>query len=466
MKYYLAVDIGASSGRHILGSIVDGKIKLSEIHRFENGMNEKNGHLCWDSEELFRQIVLGMKKCKELGKIPESMSIDTWGVDFVLLDGDDNVIGDAVGYRDGRTDGMDESVYETVPKRELYMRTGIQRAIFNTIYQLEAIKRKNPEQLAKAQTMLMTPDYYQFRLTGVKKQEYTIASTSQLIDAESGDWDYELIDKLGYPKHIFLKPEKPGTFVGRLTDEIASEVGYNTDVVLCGSHDTASAVLSVPSVSENTLFISSGTWSLMGVELDKPNTSEAAEAANLTNEGGYAMRYRFLKNIMGLWMIQSVRKEWDKSIGYGELCEGAEKETISSVVDVDDERFLAPQSMSKEICDFCRETNQPVPNGLFELARVVYRSLAICYGKTIEQLESITGKKLDTVNIIGGGSMADYLNKLTAKYTNRKVVAGPSEATATGNLLAQMIRSGEFESVDDARKCVMSSFEVKEYIPE
>lgn len=177
MKYYLAVDIGASSGRHILGSIVDGKIELSEIHRFENGMNEKNGHLCWDSEELFRQIVLGMKKCKELGKIPESMSIDTWGVDFVLLDGDDNVIGDAVGYRDGRTDGMDESVYKTVPKRELYTRTGIQRAIFNTIYQLEAIKRKTPEQLAKAKTLLMTPDYYQFRLTGVKKQEYTIAST-------------------------------------------------------------------------------------------------------------------------------------------------------------------------------------------------------------------------------------------------------------------------------------------------
>lgn len=462
-KYYLAVDIGASSGRHILGSLEDGKIVLEEVYRFENGMFDKDGTLYWDSDRLFAEIVNGLKKCKEIGKIPATMSIDTWGVDFVLLDEFDNVLGGAVGYRDSRTEGMDEVVYRSISPEELYERTGIQKAMYNTIYQLTAVREKNPEHLEKAKTMLMTPDYYQFLLTGVKMQEYTIASTSQLLEVNSGEWDTELIDRLGLPRDIFLPPQQPGTTVGKLRHELAELVGFNLDVVLCPSHDTASAVLSVPAIGENTLFISSGTWSLMGVELLTANSGEAARNANFANEGGYAKRYRFLKNIMGLWIIQSVRRELAPGISYGELCADAAKESISSIIDCNDDRFLAPASMTKAVQDYCRETNQEVPETLSQTASVIYNSLAVCYAKTIEQLESITGVHYDSINIIGGGSNAEYLNEMTAKYTKRTVLAGPSEATATGNILSQMISAGEFDGILDARKCVIDSFSVKEY---
>ncbi len=462
-KYYLAVDIGASSGRHILGSVSDGKIVLEEVYRFENGMTERDGTLYWDSQRLFAEIVKGLKRCGEIGKIPTTMSIDTWGVDFVLLDEADNILGGAVGYRDSRTDGMDEVVSRAISPEELYSRTGIQKAMYNTIYQLTALREKKPEMLKKAKVMLMTPDYYQFLLTGVKMQEYTIASTSQLLEVQSGEWDKELIERLGLPGDIFLKPCQPGTTVGKLRPEIASEVGFDTKVVLCPSHDTASAVLSVPAIGENTLFISSGTWSLMGVELLNANSSEAARIANFANEGGYGKRYRFLKNIMGLWMIQSVRRELAPKISYDELCAAASKEKISSLVDCNDERFLAPKSMAKAVQDYCRETNQEVPETLSELAGVIYNSLAVCYAKTVEQLEEITGARYDSINIIGGGSNAEYLNALTAEFTHRTVLAGPSEATATGNILSQMIGAGEFDGIADARKCVIDSFKVKEF---
>lgn len=462
-KYYLAVDIGASGGRHILGSVKDGKIVLEEVYRFENGMTEIDGTLCWNTERIFSEILNGMKKCGEIGKIPTTMSIDTWGVDFVLLDESGKPLGKTVGYRDSRTDGMDDVVYRSISPEELYRRTGIQKAMYNTIYQLTAVREKQPELLEKAKALLMTPDYYQFLLTGVRMQEYTIASTSQLLEVQSGEWDTELIERLGLPKDIFLKPCQPGTAVGKLRPEIAEQVGFDTEVVLCPSHDTASAVLSVPALGENTLFISSGTWSLMGVELLTANSSDAARVANFANEGGYGKRYRFLKNIMGLWMIQSVRRELAPEIGYGELCAAASRESISSIVDCNDERFLAPRSMAKAVQDYCRETNQQVPETLPELACVIYNSLAMCYAKTVAQLEEITGVHYDSINIIGGGSNAEYLNELTAKFTHRTVLAGPSEATATGNILSQMIGAGEFNGIADARKCVIASFEVREY---
>lgn len=462
-KYYLAVDIGASGGRHILGSVKDGKIVLEEVYRFENGMTEIDGTLCWNTERIFSEILNGMKKCGEIRKIPTTMSIDTWGVDFVLLDESGKPLGKTVGYRDSRTDGMDDVVYRSISPEELYRRTGIQKAMYNTIYQLTAVREKQPELLEKAKALLMTPDYYQFLLTGVRMQEYTIASTSQLLEVQSGEWDTELIERLGLPKDIFLKPCQPGTAVGKLRPEIAEQVGFDTEVVLCPSHDTASAVLSVPALGENTLFISSGTWSLMGVELLTANSSDAARVANFANEGGYGKRYRFLKNIMGLWMIQSVRRELAPEIGYGELCAAASRESISSIVDCNDERFLAPRSMAKAVQDYCRETNQQVPETLPELACVIYNSLAMCYAKTVAQLEEITGVHYDSINIIGGGSNAEYLNELTAKFTHRTVLAGPSEATATGNILSQMIGAGEFNGIADARKCVIASFEVREY---
>ena len=474
MNYYLAVDIGASSGRHILAHMEDGKIRYEEIYRFANGMNKVNGHLCWDTETLFKEIKNGMKKCKELSKLPVSMGIDTWGVDYVLLDSEDKILGPTYGYRDGRTDGIDEKVYSFVSEEELYKRTGIQKAIFNTIYQLMAVKEQEPENLNQAESLLMIPDYFHFRLTGVKKQEYTNASTGQLLDAKTNNWDYELIEKLGFPKKLFGELSMPGTFVGELTKEIQEEVGFNCKVVLPATHDTGSAVMSIPCTDENCLYISSGTWSLMGCELSEANCSSEARKANFTNEGGYQYRYRFLKNIMGLWMIQSVKKELEEGYDYpgkeaGEdysfanLCERAAKEGIESTVDANDGRFLAPDSMIKEVQKACEEKGEQVPVTPWELAKVIYRSLALCYKQATEELESITGKHFDSINIVGGGSNAVYLNELTAAETGRVVNVGPGEATAIGNLGAQMIADGVFTSLTEFRKTVYESFGVKTY---
>ena len=340
-QYYLAIDIGASSGRHILGHMEDGKMVLEEIYRFPNGMTEENGQRCWNVKALFRAILEGMKKCKKAGKIPVSMGIDTWAVDFVLLDKENKMLGDAVGYRDSRTAGMDEKVYEIIPEEKLYERTGIQKQIFNTIYQLMAVKSNNPEILEHAETMLMIPEYFNYLLTGEKASEYTNATTTQLVSPETKDWDYELIEMLGYPKQIFQKIKKPGTVLGNLTKEIQKEVGFDCEVVLPATHDTGSAVMAVPTNEDNTIYISSGTWSLMGTELKKADCSPESRLHNFTNEGGYEYRFRYLKNIMGLWMIQSVRKELSPKQGFGEICEAAARADIASLVDCNDDRFLA-----------------------------------------------------------------------------------------------------------------------------
>ncbi len=461
--YYLAVDIGASSGRHILAHLEDGKMVLEEIHRFPNGMVQKDGENVWDVDELFAQIKLGMKKCAEAGKIPVSIGIDTWGVDFVLLDAEGKRIGNAVAYRDGRTKGMDEEVYKKIPEDELYARTGIQKAIFNTIYQLMALKVKKPEQLEKAETMLMMPDYFHYLLSGVAATEYTNATTGQLVSPVTKDWDMELIEKLGYPKKIFQKLVTPGTVLGELTEEIQKEVGFNCKVVAPATHDTGSAVIAVPTESDNTLYISSGTWSLMGTELMEANCSRESKLHNLTNEGGYNYRFRFLKNIMGLWMIQSVKKEIGGKLGFGEICEQASRCTIPSIVDANDDRFLAPANMTEEVQAACRESGQQVPEGIAEVASVIYNSLAQCYAKTIKEIEEITGQKYDRIHIVGGGANAEYLNILTAKATGVPVYAGPTEATAIGNLAAQMMSAGELKDLKDARACVYKSFEIKKY---
>lgn len=461
--YYLAVDIGASSGRHILAHLEDGKMVLEEIHRFPNGMVQKDGENVWDVDELFAQIKLGMKKCAEAGKIPVSIGIDTWGVDFVLLDAEGKRIGNAVAYRDVRTKGMDEEVYKKIPEDELYARTGIQKAIFNTIYQLMALKVKKPEQLEKAETMLMMPDYFHYLLSGVAATEYTNATTGQLVSPVTKDWDMELIEKLGYPKKIFQKLVTPGTVLGELTEEIQKEVGFNCKVVAPATHDTGSAVIAVPTESDNTLYISSGTWSLMGTELMEANCSRESKLHNLTNEGGYDYRFRFLKNIMGLWMIQSVKKEIGGNLGFGEICEQASHCTIPSIVDANDDRFLAPANMTEEVQAACRESGQQVPEGIAEVASVIYNSLAQCYAKTIKEIEEITGQKYDRIHIVGGGANAEYLNILTAKATGVPVYAGPTEATAIGNLAAQMMSAGELKDLKDARACVYKSFEIKQY---
>ena len=438
-------------------------MQLEEVYRFPNGMDDKNGTLCWDVDRLFTEIKNGLKKCKEIGKIPVSMAIDTWGVDYVLLDQDDRILGDTVGYRDSRTEGMDEKVYEVIPQDELYARTGIQKQIFNTVYQLMAVKESHPEYLEQAESILMIPDYFHFLLTGVKKNEYTNATTGQLVSPKTNDWDYELIEMLGYNPKMFRPVSMPGTVVGEFTEEVQKEVGFNCTVVLPATHDTGSAVLAVPTNDDDAVYISSGTWSLMGIELKEADCSMESMKANFTNEGGYDHRFRYLKNIMGLWMIQSVKKEFTEDLSFAQICEMASKETIPSIVDCNDDCFLAPKSMIKAVQDFCSRTGQQVPETVGEISSVIYNSLAKCYGDTVQEIEEITGKKYSTIYVVGGGSNAGYLNELTAKYTGKKVSAGPSEATAIGNVIVQMLHDGVFKDLLEARTCVRESFDVVMY---
>ena len=461
-NYYLAVDIGASSGRHMLAWLEDGKIRMEEIYRFENGIRPVNGHLCWDLDGLFREILEGMRRCGEAGKIPSCMGIDTWAVDFVLLDGRGERIGDSVSYRDGRTKGMDEKVYRRIPEKDLYARTGIQKQIFNTIYQIMAIKDRHPEQLEAAKDLLLIPDYLNYLLTGEKKTEYTNATTTQLVSPVTKDWDRELIQTLGFPEGLFGAITLPGTRVGSLKPEIRQQVGYDVTVIQTATHDTASAVVSVPSTEDHLLYISSGTWSLMGTERPEADCGEASRKANLTNEGGYDYRFRYLKNIMGLWMIQSVRHEWGDRYSFAEICAMAEKENaFPSRIDANDDTFLAPESMIRAVQDFCARTGQRVPETPGQIAAVIYRSLAECYGKTIREIEALTGRNYDCIYVVGGGSHADYLNRLTAEATGKTVVCGPGEATAIGNLAVQMIAMGDLENLKAARACIADSFPQK-----
>lgn len=462
-RYYLAVDIGASSGRHILGHMENGKIVLEEIHRFLNAMTEKDGELCWDVDRLFVEIKEGMKKCALAGKIPHSMGIDTWAVDFVLLDGEGNRIGNAAAYRDERTNGMDQLVCQVISEEELYRRTGIQKQKFNTIYQLMALQNKKENQLKAAEKLLMIPDYFHYLLTGKAVTEYTNATTTQLVNAKAKDWDMELIDRLGFPRKIFQKIVKYGTFLGELGEEIQREVGLNCKVMLPATHDTASAVMAVPAGEKEAAYISSGTWSLMGTELLKADCSEKSRRSNFTNEGGYEDRFRYLKNIMGLWMIQSVKREIGGELGYGEICRMASKERISSIINCNEDRFLNPENMTEEVQRACRESGQQVPEGIAQTAAVIYNSLARCYARTMEEMEQLTGKNFEEIFIVGGGANADYLNRLTAKASGRKVFAGPVEATAAGNIMAQMIADHVLEGLADARKCVYRSFPIETY---
>lgn len=482
MKYYLAIDIGASSGRHILGHVENGRMVLEEIYRFDNLQVHRNGHDCWDMENLWNGIIGGLKACGELGKIPATVGIDTWGVDYVLLDENDKVLGDAVAYRDSRNEGMDNVVSKYISAEALYARTGIQKQPFNTIYQLMAQKLEAPEQVAAAKRLLMIPEYLNFLLTGVKKSEYTIASTSNLLDACKKDWDKELIEMLGLPVEIFGELCMPGESVGQLLPEIQAQVGFNTTVILPATHDTGSAFLAVPAKDDNAVYLSSGTWSLLGVENEVAITTPESHAANFTNEGGAWYRYRYLSNIMGLWMIQSVRRELNgvsyvvgkeqrqatgKKWSFPDLIAEAEKEEgFPSMVDVNASCFLAPESMIQAIKDECARTGQAVPETVGQIMQCVYTSLSVCYRDAIKALEGLTGKKYTSINIVGGGCQDGYLNRRTAQATGLTVFAGPVEGTAIGNLLVQMIAGGDLSDLAAARSAIRRSFEIKEVLPQ
>lgn len=454
--YYLAVDIGASSGRHILGHLEGDRLILEEIYRFPNGMKKKNGRLVWEIDALIDHVKKGMKLCAEIGKIPSFMGIDTWGVDFVLLDKDGKRLGDAVGYRDSRTDGMDAVVSRVISEDELYRRTGIQKQMFNTIYQLTALREKEPELLERADRLLMIPDYLGYTLTGVKANEYTNATTGQLVNAETGYWDYELLERLSIPTGILGELCPAGSVLGSLLPEVAREVGYDLTVMIPATHDTGSAVLAVPTNADDAIYISSGTWSLMGIERLTPDTSEVSRSCNFTNEGGYARRYRYLKNIMGLWIIQSIKKELGEYT-FSELSEMA-KGGNPTKIDVDDLRLLAPESMIEAVKAVAGKADLPIADVLAS----VYYGLADCYARTVREIETMTGKTYSAIYIVGGGCRDDYLSRLTAEKSGKRVFAGPVEATAIGNLLAQMLGQKVLTSIGEARNCVARSFDVSE----
>jgi rhamnulokinase len=464
MAYHLAVDIGASGGRHILGWLENGLIRTEEIFRFENRAEPRNGVLCWDLDRLLQNIIAGMKKCTALGKIPASMGIDTWAADFVLLDKDNRVLGEAVSYRDKRTQGMDELAETLIPRGELYRRTGIQKLPFNTIYQLMAVKERSPGLLEKAESFLMLPDYFNFRLTGVKKQEYTNATTTALVNAYDCFWDFEIINKLGLPAGLFGPLSGPGTPVGELSPGMAEEAGFNCVVVLPCTHDTGSAYLAVPASGGGTVFLSSGTWSLIGIETEKPVITEEARTANFTNEGGYGFRFRFLKNIMGLWIIQSIKRELRDSCSYDGLVTQAKNSAdYNVIINVNDPELFAPASMIEAVKKICiKEGNRP-PETTGEMVQCVYVSLAASYAEAIGQIRHITARTYDKVHIVGGGCKDGYLNSLIAKAAGIPVFAGPVEGSAVGNLLAQMIAAGEFPSLEAAREIVRKSFEIRCY---
>lgn len=461
-KYYLAIDIGASSGRHILGWLEDGKMILEEIYRFKNGADKKGDKLVWNDKGLFDSIVEGIKKCKEIGKIPVSIGIDTWGVDYALLDENDNLIDEIYSYRDDRTLEVIDEVHSIVSEDEAFERTGIQKQVFNTIYQLYCDKKSG--KLAKAKSFMMVPDYLHFLLTGVKKNEYTNASTTGLMNAKNREWDMEIIEKLGLNKDLFMPLSLPGSLVGELKAEIVEKVGFNATVYLPATHDTASAVMAVPNPNL-PLYISSGTWSLMGIETPNENTTKLANECGFTNEGGYNKSVRFLKNIMGLWMVQCIKKEYDDKYSFVDFVDLAKKvENFHSIVDVNDHSFFAPESMVKAVQDYCRKTGQQVPETVGEIVLCVYESLAECYAKAVDQIEDITGVKFNEINIVGGGCQNVLLNELTAKATKRTVVVGPVEATATGNLIAQMLAIGDIKSLNEGKQIIKESFEIKEIL--
>jgi rhamnulokinase len=458
-RYFLAVDIGASSGRHIIGWIEDGIIRLDEVYRFENCTTEKSGHLVWDHESLFTEILRGMSECKKKGMVPESMGIDTWGVDYALIGPDGRLLGDTVAYRDHRTQGIPD----TLDDRMLYSRTGIQRQPFNTLYQLLAVKKQDPRILAEAEHMLLMPEYFHYLLTGNMVCDYTNSSTTGLLDARTRTWDTQLIHELDLPEHIFGKLHEPGTRVGKIKHEIAEQIGFNCLVVLPPSHDTASAVLSAP-IDSTSLYLSSGTWSLMGAEKHEPLLTEQSRKAGLSNEGGVNKTYRHLKNIMGLWIIQRIRKELPTKYSYPELSGMAmAAEHFAPRIDVNDESFLSPASMTDAIHAFLKRTGQEPAQNINELLSCVMQSLTESYAETVRELSEINGIKYNRVCIVGGGSQNDYLNRLTAKACGMTISAGPVEATALGNLAVQMITAGCIADVAAAREIITLSFELRIY---
>lgn len=466
MKTYLAIDIGASSGRHIVSWIEKGVLQTREVYRFPNEFSEKDGRLCWDAEGLFAHVVAGLKAACEQGFTPRSIGIDTWAVDYVFLDRQNKMVGDLVAYRDSRTDGADLYLEKAMAFDALYRHTGIAKQPFNTIYQMSAALREHPEYRDLVDDFLLVPEYLSFRLTGKKAHEWTNASTTALCSPTTCTWAKEVLDAAGLPETWFRTPMvQPGTVLGQLLPDIAAAVGFSCGVILPATHDTGSAYMAVPARDEQAVFLSSGTWSLLGKELRAPITTERARAAGFTNEGGYGGTTRFLKNIMGMWMLQCLHKETGAAHSFADMARMAQASSYPAYVNAADQRFLAPSSMMAEVKAALREQGAPEPRDLADVLRAVTMGLAVCYRDAIREMEAITGQRLTSVNIVGGGSQNVVLNQMTADVTGLPVLAGPAEGTALGNLAAQMIADGAFADLAAFRKALTVSFEIKTFLP-
>lgn len=473
-KYkFLAFDFGASSGRAMLATFDGEKITLEEKHRFSNDPVTVNGGMYWDVLRLFHEIKQGILKCANSGdRDIDCIGIDTWGVDYGLLDKDDMLLGNPRHYRDTRTDGMYEKAFELVSKKEIFEETGIAFNWFNTIYQLLSEKLSNASSLKEAKTLLFMPDLFNFFLTGEKRTEYTVASTSQMFNAKDGTPSEKLLKALGLPTDIYPEIIQPGEQVGVLKKELAKELGVGQiPVIAVASHDTGSAVASVPVTdAKDFIYISSGTWSLMGVELDAPAISDKALEYNFTNEGGVCKTIRFLKNIMGLWLIQESKRQWEREgelLSFDELEKQARAATpFASLIDPDYETFQTPGNMPEKIREYCRMTNQKVPETKGEIVCCIAQSLAFKYRQTVENMENVTGRKYSVINIVGGGIKDKMICQFTANATKRKVEAGPVEATSIGNVIVQAMAVGAVKNLAEGRKIIKNSFDIACYDPQ
>lgn len=468
-KVYLAVDFGGGSGRVMAGWLENGRIVMEEVHRFGNRQVRLGGHLYWDFPALFEDMKAGLKAAAAKGYNVVSIGIDTWGVDFGLVDRDGALLGNPVCYRDERTAGVTDELSKILAPTDRYRATGIQAMEINTLSQLYSMK--GSAQLEAADKLLFMPDLFAYFLTGVANNEYSIASTSELLDAKAREWSWETIRAFGLPEGIFGEIVMPGTVRGKLRPDVAEETGLGeVNVVAVGSHDTASAVAAVPAVEScgNVAFLSSGTWSLLGVEMPEPILTEEARLAGFTNEGGVGEKIRFLQNITGLWILQRLMGEWKErgeEVSYSELLPAAERACIESVIPVDDAAFMNPVSMEKAICDHCKATSQAVPQSKAEMARCLFLSLAKRYSGAIEGVNRILPEPIKCLHIIGGGSQNALLNQMTADALGIPVWAGPAEATAMGNILVQAMAAGEVEGLPGIREAVRRSVSPKVYEP-
>ena len=474
-KVYLAVDLGASSGR-VLAGLFDGRrLRLEEVHRFENGPVVAAGTMYWDILRLWGNIVDGLRAAGvKYGDAVVSVGVDTWGVDFALLAGD-TLLGNPVCYRDARTRGMLEKACSLVPREEIFAATGLQFMEINTLYQLLGLQQQQSPILAAADTFMMIPDFIHWLLTGVKSNEMTNATTTQFFDPQAGDWSRPLLEKLGLPAGMLQKIVPPGTRLGPLREQVASATRlHGVEVVVPGTHDTASAVMAVPAASGTTAqpdwcYISSGTWSLMGVEVSGPVINDRCRDFNFTNEGGVGGTIRLLKNIAGLWLVQECRRIWKEAgheYGWSELVRLAQNASpLVSLIDPDAEEFIAPNNMPDAICNFCRRTGQVVPESEGAIIRAALESLALRYRMVLEMLEELIDGRIETIHIVGGGTQNRELCQMAADATGRRVVAGPVEATAIGNLMMQVVAQGEVDSIAAAREIIRNSFAVEQFQP-